>query len=305
MARLPGEQLLAHVGHPASPVTVADSPYAFPDGGLWRTELPSCEGPAVIEAALAEADRLEVPLHRMSNGSGVWMFTDQEIRDQLALTAERNIQLCFFLGPRGAWGVGANTGARVRGRDQLAHSLEDAQRACELGVRSLLVADEGVLWQLHLLREKGVLPADVQFKISVQVGPINPASFRLWEKLGADSINVPSDLTVPEIAELRAASRCPIDFYVEAPDLYGGYVRSWDASELVRAGAPIYLKFGLRGAPDVYPIGKQIEKVAIDSAIERVHRGRMVLDKLIRLEADAGMSPLGSHDPGKLDRFED
>jgi hypothetical protein len=223
---------------------------------------------------------------------------------------ERHIELCLFVGPRGTWDVGAGvkassggSGPRARGRDQLAQCVEEAERAVALGVRCLLVADEGVLWTLHGLRAAGVLPADITFKVSALVGPVNPAAYTIWEKLGGDSINVPSDLTIGQIAELRALSAAPMDFYVEAPDDLGGFVRLYDAAELIRCGAPIYLKFGLRNVQGIYPVGRHLRDLAVNAMRERVHRGRLTLDILQRLGADGGMSPLGSRLPGTLNRF--
>ncbi|MGK5554388.1 hypothetical protein ACSNOI_22520 [Actinomadura kijaniata] len=307
--RLPGEHALTDLGFPARDTTVPSSPAAFPDGGTWRTELPSCEGPAVLEAVLAESERLDVPLHRISQGSGVWMLTDAEISEMVAACDRRGVELCLFLGPRGTWEPGAGgrsytaSGPRARGRDQLAQCVEEAERAVALGVRCLLVADEGVLWTLHRMRAAGKLPADVTFKVSALVGPVNPASFAVWEMLGGDSLNVPSDLTVAQLAEIRAVSAAPIDFYVETPDDLGGFVRMYDAAELVRCGAPIYLKFGLRNAAPIYPVGQHLRSLAVESGRERVRRGRLVLDTLARLGAGGGMSPLGSRDPGPLRRF--
>lgn len=308
--RLPGASPLHELGLPVPSSTAPDSPAAFPDGGTWRTELPSCEGPAVLEAALTESDRLEVPLHRISQGSGVWMLTDAEITTMVAACAEHDIELCLFLGPRGSWSAAASSltpsggaGLRAHGLHQVGQCLEDARRAIDLGVRCLLVADEGVLWALSGLRQAGHLPADVTFKVSALVGPVNPVSYTVWERLGADSINVPSDLSIAQVAELRQASRAPMDFYVEAPDDLGGFIRLYDAAELVRVGAPIYLKFGLRNAPGIYPTGAHLEPAAIATARERIRRGRLVLDILERLEARVGMSPPGSRLPGALQRF--
>ncbi|MFI0444023.1 hypothetical protein [Actinomadura sp. 6N118] len=308
-ARRPGEHVLEDLGFPPSAETVPSSAYAFPDGGTWRTELPSCEGPAVLDAVLAESARLAVPLHRISQGSGVWMLTDAEIIQMVAACDENDIELCLFLGPRGTWDPGAGgraylaSGPRARGRDQLAQCVEEAERATALGVRCLLVADEGVLWTLHQMRAAGRLPADTTFKVSALVGPVNPASYAVWEQLGGDSLNVPSDLTLAQIAELRAVSTAPMDFYVETPDDLGGFVRMYEAAELIRCGAPIYLKFGLRNAAPIYPAGRHMGTLAVESGRERVRRGRLVLDLLARLGADSGMSPLGSRTPGPLRRF--
>ncbi|MFD7894833.1 hypothetical protein [Streptomyces sp. NPDC059743] len=309
--RRPGEQALATLGLAAPDDNPADaSPHTFPDGGLWRTEIPSVEGPESLSVVLQESDRLGVPIHRVSQGSGVWMLSDAEITEMADACAARAVELCLFTGPRGTWDTGGSTrtdsggaGLRARGHGAMAGCVEDALRAAELGVRCLLVADEGVLWTLHRLRARGVLPADTTFKVSALVGPVNPASYAVFERLGADSINVPSDLTLAHLTEIRRGSRAPMDLYVEAPDDLGGYVRMYETAELIRRGAPLYLKFGLSKSPAIYPYGAQLRDAALGSARERVRRGRLVLDLLVRHGADGGMSPLGSRLPGPLSRF--
>lgn len=310
-ARRPGEAALAALGLAAPAEKPSDaSPHRFPDGGSWRTEIPSCEGPEVLAVVLKEAARLDLPVHRISQGSGVWMLSDDEITEMAGACAEHDIELCLFTGPRGSWDIGASTrtesggsGLRARGHDALAGCVEDALRATALGVRCLLVADEGVLWCLHRLRAEGVLPADTTLKVSALVGPVNPAAYAVHERLGADSVNVPSDLTLAHLTEIRRASAAPMDLYVEAPDDLGGYVRMYEAAELIRRGAPLYLKFGLSKAPGFYPYGAQMRDTMLASARERVRRGRLTLDLLARLGADGGMSPLGSRLPGPLHRF--
>lgn len=272
--------------------------------------MPSVEGPEALDVVLKESAQLDVPIHRISQGSGVWMLTDTEITDMVDACAERDIELCLFTGPRGTWDIGASTrtesgggGLRARGHDAVAGSLEDAVRATGLGVKCLLVADEGVLWSLHRLRSAGVIPADTTFKVSALIGPVNPASYAVFEQLGADSINIPSDLTLAHLTEIRRVSAAPMDLYIEAPDDLGGYVRMYEAAELIRRGAPIYLKFGLSKSPGIYPYGAQLRDRTLDTARERVRRGRLALDLLARHGADGGMSPLGSRLPGSLNRF--
>ena len=85
----------------------------------------------------------------------------------------------------------------------------------------------------------------------------NPAAARVLEQLGASTINLPTDLSLAQIAAVRAAVDCPLDVYVEAPDNLGGFVRLHEIPELIRVAAPVYIKFGLRNAPDVYPAGTQ------------------------------------------------
>lgn len=309
--RRPGAEALAALGMGGPVRDPADaSPHAFPDGGTWRTEVPSCEGPEAVAAVLKEAVSLDVPVHRVSQGSGVWMLTDAEITDMVGACERQGVELCLFTGPRGTWDIGGSTrtasgggGLRARGHEAVAGCVEDALRACELGVRCLLVADEGVLWTLHRMRAGGALPSDTTLKVSALIGPVNPAAYSVHERLGADSLNIPSDLTLEQITGIRRVSAAPMDFYLEAPDDLGGYVRMYEAAELIRRGAPIYLKFGLSKAPGIYPYGAHLRDLTLDTARERVRRGRLALDLLARLGADGGMSPPGSRLPGTLQRF--
>ncbi|CAM5452495.1 hypothetical protein GCM10010329_34020 [Streptomyces spiroverticillatus] len=309
--RRPGIDALTRIGHPFPDTDPTDtSAHTFPDGGTWRTEIPSVEGPEALAVVLKESAELGVPVHRISQGSGIWMLTDAEITEMVEACAARGIELCLFTGPRGTWDIGGSTrtdsgggGLRARGHDALAGCVEDAVRATELGVRCLLVADEGVLWSLHRMRAAGILPADVTFKLSALTGPVNPASYAVYEQLGADSLNVPSDLTLDHLTEIRRVSGAPMDMYVEAPDDLGGYIRMYEVAELIRRGAPLYLKFGLSRSPGIYPYGAQLRDTALASARERVRRGRLVLDLLARHGADGGMSPLGARLPGPLNRF--
>lgn len=261
----------------------------FPDGGAYRIEIPSVETLAALDAVLGEAADRGVPIHRVSQGSGVTLLSDQEITELVGRCDAAGVELCLFLGPRASWGMGGGRasaagtgGARARGADQLRDSLKDAARAVELGVRCLLVADEGVLWALHELRTAGHLPGDLTLKVSALSAPLNPAAFALLERIGADSINVHSDLSVGQIAELRAGGSAAIDLYVESPDDLGGFVRHHEAAELVRVGAPVYLKFGVRNAPPLYPVGGHLAAVAEATARERVRRAAICLELMGR-----------------------
>ena len=288
-----------------------ESPHRFPDGGAWRIEIPSVEGPAAMAAVVEAAARLDVPVHRISQGSGVMMLTDAEITEMVALGAAHSTEVCLFLGPRGTWDVGAavrsvsgGAGPRARGLDQVRFCLEEARRATELGVRNLLVADEGVLWELHEQRLRGELPQDLRLKFSVLTGPVNPVSFRVVAAIGGDSINVPSDLSAAQLAEIRAFSGAALDMYLEAPDDVGGFVRHYEAGELIRVAAPVYLKFGLRNAPGIYPAGEHLQDVTLRTARERVRRARLALDILERAGgAPLPMSPLGDHSLPMPERF--
>lgn len=278
----------AGLGHPvveAGPESVA----RFPDGRRYRVEIPSCEGPAVMAAVLDEAARRRVRVDRVSQGSGVMMLTDDEIASMVRLGSEHDVEVCLFLGPRGAWDTGAQAkvsaaaGAAVRGNAAVAASLAEAVRACDLGVRSLLVGDLGVLELLGRMKAEGTLPADLVLKTSVLLPLGNGPTAALYERVGATSLNVSTDLTVAQLAEIRAATSVPIDMYVEVPDDQGGSVRMYEVAEVVRAAAPVYLKVGVRNAPNLYPVGLHLAPVAESLGRERVRRAELILRLLAEL----------------------
>jgi hypothetical protein len=114
--------------------------------------------------------------------------------------------------------------------------------------------------------------------VSVSMGVTNPATAMLMEQFGANTINVITDLTVAQIASVRSVVSKPIDLYVEVPDNMGGFVRYFEIPELIAYCAPIYLKFGIRNAPGIYPSGAHIADTAIKMGRERVRRARIALE---------------------------
>jgi len=162
----------------------------------------------------------------------------------------------------------------------------------DLGLRSVLVSDLGVLQIIGKMKQSGDLPADLIVKTSVMMAPANPVSAKILEDLGATTINIPSDLSIPQIAGIRMAIQAPIDFYVEAPDNIGGFIRYFEIPELIRVAAPVYLKFGLRNSPDIYPSGTHIENTVLALSRERVRRAAIAMETIARYCPDAIMSPL-------------
>jgi hypothetical protein len=122
----------------------------------------------------------------------------------------------------------------------------------------------------------------------------NAATATVLADLGASTLNLPPDLSLAQIAAIRAAVDLPIDFYVEAPDTLGGFVRLAEIPELIRIAAPVYVKFGLRNAPDIYPSGTHLEATAIALSRERVRRARLGLELLERSGSEAVRSELGA-----------
>jgi peptidase U32-like protein len=272
---------LASLGLPGRDTSdLPTSERRFPDDAQYRVEIPSVEGPDAFEAVLDEARKREVRVHRISQGSGIMLQTDDEIARMVALGREHDVEVCLFVGPRAAWdtGVQATTAsgrllaAGLRGTEQLVFGIEDVRHGCELGVRSVLVADVGQLWVLGRMRESGDLPEDLILKSSVLLPAANPGTAHVLEDLGASSINLPVDLSLAQIAAIPQAVSVPVDVYVEAADDFGGPVRHYEVPELVRIAAPVHLKFAVRNAPGIYPSGEHLQQVAISTARERVRR---------------------------------
>jgi hypothetical protein len=279
-----------------------DSPKRFPDGAQYRLEIPSTEGPRCLEAVLEEAERLDVTVHRVSQGSGVFLQTDAELDEMAATAAGARVEVSLFARPNAAWGVSAAARApagglfapNAHGQEQVVAALDDARRAAEHGFRSVLIADVGVLAAFGEARGAGLLPRDMQAKISVMLPAANPPAARVLERLGADTINVPTDLSLAQIAAIRAAVDVPLDVYVEAPDNVGGFVRHHEIPELIRVASPVYVKFGLRNAPDVYPAGSHLDSTTIALSRERVRRARLGMELLARSGYEPATSELGA-----------
>ncbi|HEY8773315.1 MAG TPA: U32 family peptidase [Gaiellaceae bacterium] len=279
-----------------------DSTERFPDGAQYRIEIPSTEGPRCLEAVLEEAARLEVTVHRVSQGSGVFLLTDKELDETARLAASAPVEVSLFARPNAGWDIsamarstaGAVVAPTARGQEQVVACLDDARRAAEHGFRSVLIADLGVLSTFADARRAGFLPEDMQAKVSVMLPAANPAAARVLVDLGANTINLPTDLTLAQIAAIRAAVDVPLDVYVEAPDNVGGFVRLHEIPELIRVAAPVYVKFGLRNAPDVYPAGTHLDSTTVALSRERVRRARLGMELLARSGYEPQTSELGA-----------
>ncbi len=291
---------VGEAGQPAVPV----SGRAFPDGAAFRIEIPSVEGPRVLAAVLAAAQAEGITVNRVSQGSGAMLLRTAEMIDMAQSGAESGVEVCLFVGPRERFGVGAHPRSddgrahadQVRGVRQLRYAVEDVLRAVEAGIRSFLVADIGLLRTLRHAQTVGLLPADLVWKVSVSMAPSNPVALAVLAELGATTVNVPSDVTLAELAEMRGAVTVPIDLYVESPDPLGGVVRGQELGDLVRVGAPLYAKFGLRNARGLYPSGLHIVGDAAAIAAEKVHRAAVALEWLDRMAT--GLRQSGPGAPG-------
>jgi hypothetical protein len=74
----------------------------------------------------------------------------------------------------------------------------------------------------------------------------------------------------------------------------GGFVRLHEIPELIRIAAPVYVKFGLRNAPDVYPSGTHLDATTVALSRERVRRARLGMELLARSGYEPVSSELGA-----------
>lgn len=228
-----------------------DSPHRFPDGAHYRIEISGVERLSTLEALIDEMEKLDTPVHRLiCTVMGATLLTAGELREFARVAAQARLEVIMTPGPRPQWDLGkqiatpegAVSGLRIRGVDNLRYLLADIERCVDAGFRGFLVWDEGVLDILNQLRDKGELPADVVFKVSIFAGHANPAGARMLERMGANTFNPVVDLTLPQLASIRAVVRLPMDLHVYLFESFGGQNRFWETAELARVAAPCYFK---------------------------------------------------------------
>ena len=224
----------------------------FPDGAHFRIEVPTVNSFDALVALVERADELGVTINRVDETYGIFRHTLGELKDYTALAKERGIALNLAVGPRAPYDTGATVHTsqgvriayRLRGMEQVVRAIEDVKRTVSVGCRGILVYDEGLLWVLAEMRKAGELPPDLHFKVSAHCGHANPASFKVLERLGANTINPVRDLQLPMLAALRRAVDVPLDLHTDNPPASGGFIRSYEAPEIVRVASPVYLKTG-------------------------------------------------------------
>ncbi|HIE47993.1 TPA: hypothetical protein EYP84_03780, partial [Candidatus Bipolaricaulota bacterium] len=213
------------------------SPLRFPDGAQYRMEISGIERPEVLAAVVAEAQKRNLPVHRMISAvMGATLLDRAELKDFAQIAAEAKVEVILTPGPRSGWDTGRQlvtpegglSGLRFRGADQLRYVIADILRAVELGFRGFLVLDEGLLWLLARLREAGDLPKDTVFKVSIFAGHGNPAGAKVLESLGANTFNPLGDLSLPQLASIRRAVSMPLDLHIYLTDSFGGFNRLYD-----------------------------------------------------------------------------
>lgn len=224
----------------------------FKDGGQYRFEVPGIQSPKTMKALLSAARQNDIFIHRVTQTKGIMMLTDEEISEMVELAKEYACELFLSVGPRATYDTsatvhtkeGSRIGYRLRGYENLVYAIEDVKRACRLGVRGILLYDEGLLWVLNKMRSEGEIPANVHFKLSAHAGHSNPAAAKLLEENGLNSLNPVRDLQIAMIASIRNATFMSLDLHTENPKSTGGFIRHYEVPQFIKVASPVYLKTG-------------------------------------------------------------
>ncbi|MGD8742501.1 MAG: hypothetical protein PVH46_03685 [Granulosicoccaceae bacterium] len=300
------EQALEELGLPAHDNNdLPSSTLSFPDGGHYRIEISGVERVSSLETLIREAERQQVPVHRIiATVGGATYLTQAELRDFAQLAREQRIEVVMTPGPRRAWDSGRQmvtpeglvSGMRLRGMDGIRHWLKDIERCMEAGFRGFLVADEGVLWLVSQLRHKGVIPDDVIFKLSVFAGQANPAGARVAEQLGANTFNPLADLNLPMLSAIRGSIQIPMDVYLCLVNSMGGFVRFYEAAEIARIAAPCYFKIEPGPSEEAIYAPWNPASYHDDMIRERVRNAAVALELIARDNPELKCSPTGGDD---------
>lgn len=224
----------------------------FNDGGQYRFEVPGIQSPKTMDALLNESIKNNIFIHRVTQTKGIMLLSDEDIIKMVDLAKEYGCELFLSVGPRATYDTsatvhtkeGSRIGYRLRGYDNLVYAIEDVKRACKLGVRGILLYDEGLLWVLNKMRNEGEIPKNTHFKLSAHAGHSNPASAKLLQENGLDSLNPVRDLQIQMIAAIRNACDMSIDLHTENPKSTGGFIRHYEVPKFIDVAAPVYLKTG-------------------------------------------------------------
>jgi hypothetical protein len=298
MMKMRTPDFLQSIGIKNNNYHLEDSIKRFPDSAQYRFEVPGIQKPGAMAALLDAAEEYDVTVHRVTQTKGIMLLTDSEIKEMVEMAINNKIELFLSVGPRATYDTsasaqtseGARIGYRLRGYENLLYALEDVKRAAKLGVRGIVVYDEGLLWVLGKMRDVGEISNNMHFKVSAHTGHGNPASAMLLENIGANSFNPVRDLQLNMMASLRNAINISIDIHTENPKSSGGFIRHYEVPEIIRVTAPVYLKTG--GAIAKYHGYETTEK----EAAERIRQVLLVKSMINRYYPDAVSSKKGAKD---------
>jgi putative protease len=90
----------------------------------------------------------------------------------------------------------------------------NAEKAASEGADGVIVQDTGLITLLSEMRNAGRLPPFFRIHVSTQAGLANAGGSRIAKALGADRIILPRELTLEEIAALKAGTDLELETFV-------------------------------------------------------------------------------------------
>ena len=227
------------------------SQVTFDGGSHYRIEIAGMETVSNLETMTKEAQKRNVPIHRViATVKGSAVMDKKELKEFATISADQKYEVIMNPVPSRGWDNGRQyttaegyvSGMRLRGSDKVYEWLMEMDRCIEAGIRGFLIPDEGLLKLVTDMRSEGVIPSDVKFKVSVFAGHGSPLGAKLLEDLKADSFNPLGDLTLPMLASIRSVSSFPLDVYVSLVESMGGFQRYHECAEIARISSPVYFK---------------------------------------------------------------
>ncbi len=245
-------ELLESIGIPGkNAYDLPTSTKTFPDGSHYGIEISGVERPSTLKALVKKSNELDVPVHRIIGMvMGASNLSDYDMKEYAETAAENRIEVIVTPGPRPTHynskqllsPEGALSGLRMRGQDQTQHLVKDIMRAVEFGFRGFLVWDEGMLDLLDDFREKGYVPENTTYKVSIFAGHGTAQSARLLERLGANTFNPVADIGLPELAAIRQTTDIPMDLHIALFNSFGGFDKRYYGPEMARVASPCFFK---------------------------------------------------------------
>lgn len=224
----------------------------FAGGAHARIEISGIESPSNLEAMVDEAHKRNITVHRViALVKGAALLDFAELKHFAEIGRDNKLEILVNPVASRGWDSGRQyatkegyvSGMRLRGHDSIYNYLREIDRCLRAGIRGFLVTDEGMLPILHQMRQEGIIPQNVTFKVSVFAGHGTAAGGKLLQDLGANSFNPLADLTLPMLASIRQGGvNIPLDVYMSLVESMGGFQRYHEAADIARLCAPVYFK---------------------------------------------------------------
>src|SRR5699024_2908257 len=135
-------EFLKKIGMPAGDLlSLTPTTKRFPDGAQYRFEVPGIQGPETMHELLKTVEKENLTVHRVTQTKGIYLLTDQELKEMVALAKEFRVQLLLAIGPRATTDTSASShasegdllGFRLRGQEQIVRAMEEVRRGVRFG----------------------------------------------------------------------------------------------------------------------------------------------------------------------------